>query len=309
VSPDYQAVMRPVLDAASHGEISVANAIAKISNDLDLKESERAELLPSGRQTVIANRVHWAKTYLKQAGLVEITKRGHFRITSEGRIALSSVEEIDRKFLLKYNSFVQFTERSRTAETADGDGTSVELNETTPDEAIRKAFDEINEALTAELLDRVRDAPPAFFESLIVELLVAMGYGGTAEEPGKILGQTGDDGVDGVIDQDPLGVDQIYLQAKRCQAGNSIGPGAVRDFYGSLSLKRAHKGIFVTTSTFTASAIQTARNLGSSIVLIDGLHLARLMIRYSVGCRDERILHLKKVDEEYFEFGTQEFSS
>lgn len=307
--PDYQTLMRPVLDAASHGEISVSLVVAKIADDFDLTDSERAELVPSGRQSVIANRVHWAKTYLKQAGLVESTRRGHFRITSEGRAALLSGEKINRQFLLKYDSFVQFTERSRTVETADDKVFSIEVDETTPDEAITKAFDEINDALTAELIDRVRGAPPAFFESLIVELLVAMGYGGTAEESGKTLGQTGDDGVDGVIDQDPLGVDQIYLQAKRYQAGNSIGPGAIRDFYGALSLKRAHKGIFVTTSTFTSSAIQTARDLGSRIVLIDGQHLARLMIRYSVGCRDERVLRLKKVDEEYFENGVPEFSA
>lgn len=293
--------MRPVLEAASHGEISVAMAVAKIADELTLTVSERADLLPSGRQSIFANRVHWAKTYLKQAGLIESTKRGHFRITSEGRTALLSGEEINRNFLLKYDSFVQFTERSRTAETVYAKVDPTEVDATTPDEAIRKAFDEINDALTAELIDRVRNSPPAFFESLIVELLVAMGYGGTAEEPGKALGQTGDDGVDGVIDQDPLGVDQIYLQAKRYQAGNSIGSGAIRDFYGSLSLKKAHKGIFVTTSTFTASAVQTARDLGSRIVLIDGLQLAKLMIRYSIGCRDEQVLHLKKVDEEYFE--------
>ncbi len=293
--------MRPVLEAASHGEVSVATTVAKIADELRLTESERVDLLPSGRQSIFANRVHWAKTYLKQAGLIESTKRGHFRITSEGRTALLSNEEINRNFLLKYDSFVQFTERSRAAETADAKVDLTKGDATTPDEAIRKAFDEINDALTAELIDRVRSSPPAFFESLIVELLVAMGYGGTAEEPGKALGQTGDDGVDGVIDQDPLGVDQIYLQAKRYQAGNSVGSGAIRDFYGSLSLKRAHKGIFVTTSTFTASAVQTARDLGSRIVLIDGLQLAKLMIRYSIGCRDEQVLHLKKVDEEYFE--------
>jgi restriction system protein len=147
----------------------------------------------------------------------------------------------------------------------------------------------------------VRQAPPAFFERLIVELLIAMGYGGSSEEAGRALGQSGDDGVDGVIDQDPLGVDQVYVQGKRYAEGNNVGAGAIRDFYGALSLKKAHKGIFVTTSAFSPQAIETARGRGSRIVLIDGAQLARLMIRYNVGCPDEEIIHLKKPDEDFFE--------
>jgi restriction system protein len=175
------------------------------------------------------------------------------------------------------------------------------LSTETPDEALRRAHGAITGALAAELLDRVRKATPAFFEKLIVELLLAMGYGGTSEEAGRALGQSGDDGVDGVIDQDPLGVDQIFVQAKRYGEGNNIGAGAIRDFYGALSFKKAHKGIFVTTSAFSSAAIDTARGLGSRIVLIDGLQLTKLMIRYNVGCRDEDVLHLKKVDEDFFE--------
>jgi len=168
----------------------------------------------------------------------------------------------------------------------------------TPDEALRKAHAAITGTLAADLLDRVRKATPVFFEKLIVELLLAMGYGGTFEEAGRALGQSGDDGV---IDQDPLGVDQIFVQAKRYAEGNNISAGAIRDFYGALSLKKAHKGIFVTTSAFSQPAIDAARGLGSRIVLIDGLQLSRLMIRYNVGCRDEDVLHLKQVDENFFE--------
>ena len=171
----------------------------------------------------------------------------------------------------------------------------------TPDEALRRAHSAITGALSADLLDRVQKAPPAFFERLIVDLLLAMGYGGTSEERWRALGQSGDDGVDGVIDQDPLGVDQIYVQAKRYSEGNNIGAGAMRDFFGALSLKKAQKGIFVTTSAFSPAAVQTARDLGSRIVLIDGLQLTKLMIRYNVGCRDEEVLHLKKIDEDFFE--------
>lgn len=155
--------------------------------------------------------------------------------------------------------------------------------------------------IAADLLERVRKAPPGIFERLIVALLIGAGYGGTSAEAGRAIGQSGDGGVDGVIDQDPLGVDQIYVQAKRYAEGNNIGAGSIRDFYGALSLKKAHKGIFVTTSAFSNAAVETARGLGSLIVLIDGLQLDRLMIRYNVGCRDEEVLHLKKVDEDFFE--------
>lgn len=301
--PDYQTLMRPVLEAASAGEVAVADVIASLGSRLRLSEADLAELLPSGRQTTFANRVHWAKTYLKQAGLIESTRRGRFKITADGRAALSSGDQIDRNFLVRYESFRDFIKRASNS-TSDEECETSKGESITPDESIRGAFDQINEALTADLLERVRNSSPGFFEALIVELLVAMGYGGAADEPGKVLGRSGDDGVDGVIDQDPLGVDQIYLQAKRYQLANLIGPSAIRDFYGSLSLKRAHKGIFVTTSTFTAGAIQTARDLGSRIVLIDGLQLAKLMIRYGIGCRDEQVLHIKKIDEEYFEFSS-----
>ena len=155
-------------------------------------------------------------------------------------------------------------------------------------------------ALAANLIDQVRAMSPAFFEQLIVDLLLAMGYGGTSAEAGRALGQSGDNGVDGVIDQDPLGVDQIYLQAKRYGPQNSVGPGDIRDFFGALSLKKASKGIFVTTSTFTGPATQTARDLGARIVLIDGDQLARLMIRYNIGCRDKDVLHIKAIDDVYF---------
>ena len=171
----------------------------------------------------------------------------------------------------------------------------------TPDEALRRAHTAITSALAEDLLDRVRKSSPAFFERLIVALLLAMGYGGTSEDAGRALGQSGDAGVDGVIDQDPLGVDQIYVQAKRYGDGNNVGAGAIRDFYGALSLKKAQKGIFVTTSAFSSGAIETARGLGSRIVLIDGLQLAKLMTRYNVGCRDEDVLHIKKIDEDFFD--------
>jgi restriction system protein len=167
---------------------------------------------------------------------------------------------------------------------------------------MRKAHREIEGALAQDLLDRVRNATPEFFERLIVNLLLSMGYGGTrADQAGRTLGRSGDDGVDGVIDQDALGLDRVYIQAKRYAAGNSIGSGAIRDFFGSLDRHKATKGLFVTTSTFSHSAKETAEFLSKRIVLIDGDHLARLMVKQNVGCRIEDTLHIKKIDEEFFE--------
>ena len=234
---------------------------------------------------------------------------GYFRITPRGQAALAdAAATINNAYLDQFKEFQDFKAKVNEADGATAATptqasaiVSAQGSTETPDEALRKAHGAITGALAADLLDRVRQATPAFFEKLIVELLLAMGYGGTSEEAGRALGQSGDGGVDGVIDQDPLGVDQIFVQAKRYAEGNNIGAGAIRDFYGALSLKKAHKGIFVTTSAFSQPAVDTARGLGSRIVLIDGLQLSRLMIRYNVGCRDEDVLHLKKVDEDFFE--------
>jgi len=258
-------------------------------------------MLPSGKQTRFANRVHWAKSFLKQAGLVKPTRRGYFVITDRGRAALQDRREINREYLEQFQEFKDFQSRTHQADSETPGITEEPKTTATPDEVLRDAHQRINAALAADLLDRVRDASPAFFEHLIVALLLAMGYGGTSEAAGRSLGRSGDDGVDGVVDQDPLGVDQIYVQGKRYAEGNVIGAGAIRDFFGALSLKKANKGIFVTTSSFSAAAVETARALGSRIVLIDGVQLANLMIRYNVGCREEEVLHLKKIDEDFFE--------
>ncbi|HBQ48144.1 MAG TPA: restriction endonuclease [Hyphomonas atlantica] len=300
--PNFQELMRPVLECASSGEVKIGDVVEQVADKLALSQEDRDLLLPSGRQTRFANRVHWAKSYLKQAGLVKATKRGHFIITDRGRQALDDqAVAIDKSYLEQFEEYQDF--QARTRDTADGGaGNQSDLDDSaTPDEVLRAAHKKINAALSAELLDRLRDASPAFFENLIVELLLAMGYGGSSEDAGRALGQSGDNGVDGVIDQDPLGVDQIYVQAKRYAEGNNIGPGAIRDFFGALNLKRAQKGIFVTTSSFSPEAQKTAGDLGMRIVLIDGAELARLMIRYNIGCRDEDVLHLKKIDEEFFE--------
>lgn len=300
--PDYQSLMLPVLRAAAGGEQRIGALVQRLTDELGLSESARAALLASGRQTIFANRVHWAKTYLAKAGLVEATRRGHFRLTSRGAEVLAgNPDRIDNHFLSQVEEFRQFRDRSITSEDEEDIPAIGVTADQTPDEIMRAAHRQIEATLAEELLDRVRAAPPEFFERLIVNLLLAMGYGGSATEAGRAIGRSGDDGVDGVIDQDALGLDRVYIQAKRYTAGNAVGPGAIRDFFGSLDRHKAAKGLFVTTSTFTGSARETADYLSKRIVLIDGEQLTRLMIRHNVGCRIEEVLHVKKVDEDFFE--------
>ena len=303
--PDYQSLMLPVLRSASDEAVDTQSVIKILADDFALSEEERAELLPSGKQRTFDNRVHWAKTYLKQAGLLKYPKRGYFIATDEGRRVLeSSPEKIDNHFLKQYEAFQEFQSRKSPDSAVEAAPTTpVSDSSATPDEILRAAHKKINESLSADLLSRVRISSPQFFEELIVDLLLAMGYGGTSEDAARALGQSGDNGVDGVIDQDPLGVDQIYVQAKRYAEGNNVGAGDIRDFFGALNLKKAQKGLFFTTSAFSSSAVQTAKDLGMRIVLIDGAQLTKLMIRYGIGCRDEEVLHLKKVDDEFFEMG------
>jgi restriction system protein len=303
--PDYQSLMLPVLLASSKGEVRIGSIVEELADQFGLGPQERNELLPSGKQTVFSNRVHWAKSYLNKAGLIELTRRGHFAITQRGlSVLVSKPAHIDNKFLMQFEEFRQFRERTNTAieENGEADLHSLAHQKQTPDETMRAAHNQIETALGQELLERVRNAPPDFFERLIVNLLLSMGYGGArGDRSGRTLGRSGDDGVDGVIDQDALGLDRVYLQAKRYAAGNSIGSGAIRDFFGSLDRHKATKGLFVTTSTFSPSAKETAEFLSKRIVLIDGEQLASLMVLHNVGCRIEYTLHIKKIDEEFFD--------
>jgi len=296
--PDYQSLMKPVLELAARGEMKISDAVTQLEQAFGLSEDEKAELLPSGKQTRFANRVHWARSYLKQAGLLRNTRRGYFELTEEGRRVLKeNPDRIDAKFLERYEQFLEF--RSRT-NVLDEDSASIRPEATTPDETMRAAHQRVTDALAADLLGRLRDSEPAFFEGVIVDLLLKMGYG-YGEASGNVLGRSGDDGVDGVINLDRLGVDQVYVQAKRYNAENTVGSGAIRDFYGALGLKDVTKGIFVTTSTFSPSAKSTAEKLGARLVLIDGPELARLMVRHEVGCRVTETFKVSVVEESYFE--------
>jgi restriction system protein len=305
--PDFQTLMLPVLRVAAEGEMRISDVVERLAAELGLTAEERSHLQPSGRHTTFANRVHWAKSYLAKAGLVELTKRAHFRATEKGREVLAAPpERIDTKYLNRFPDFQQ--SREGEVEKEDGETVSALLPITdkaqtlTPDEVMRTAHRQLEAALADELMQRIRSGTPEFFESLVVRLLIGLGYGGSVTDLSKALvGGTGDGGVDGVIDQDKLGLDRIYVQAKRYGEGNTVGSGAIRDFFGSLDRFKASKGLFVTASSFSSSARETAELLSKRIVLIDGDQLTRLMIRHGVGCRVEETLYVKKVDEEFFE--------
>lgn len=304
--PNYQQFMRPLLEIANANkgqEIKISNAIDILAEQFGLTEEDKAKKLPSGKQTVLANRIGWAKTYLSKAGLLDTTKRAHFTITHRGKEALSQNIEVNNQYLKQFAEFQEFKQKNTDSSAEQSTPQPLESSEetSTPDEILRNAYTKIHDELAEEILERTRKVTPAFFESLLIELLLAMGYGGTGEGAAHALGQSGDNGVDGVIDQDPLGVDQVYIQAKRYAEGNNVSAGDIRDFFGALNLKRAQKGIFITTSEFTASAKETTQNLGMRIVLINGTELAKLMLRYNIGSRDEDVLTIKKIDEEFFE--------
>ncbi len=302
--PNFQAFMLPVLKQAQHGEVKVADISAAVAQELGLSESDLQELVPSGTKTTFYDRMNWAKTYLKQAGLVKSNRRAFFSATDHGKQVLNSgLKSIDINYLKKIPVFLEAREKSieKDEETSSIEPLTDILGNNTPDEVMRSASRALNATLGNDILDRLRLSKPAFFERVVVQLLLAMGYGGTLAQAGKAIGKSGDNGVDGVIDQDTLGLDRVYVQAKRYAEDVTVGAGDIRDFFGSLDMHKATKGLFVTTSSFTKSATETAEKLGKRIVLIDGRDLTKLMIRFNVGCRVEEIFEMKKIDEEFFE--------
>jgi restriction system protein len=300
--PDFQTLMLPVLRKSEGGEVNIQQVVESLAEEFSLTADERTELLPSGKQTTFANRTHWAKSYLGKAGLIELTRRSHFVITEQGRGVLASPPpRIDIAYLRRFQEFeaFRFPPEDQTSLAVQSGEVQSSM---TPDEVMRTARDTLDADLGVELLARIQAAPPAFFERVVVQLLIAMGYGGSLARAGRALGRSGDGGVDGVIDEDTLGLDRIYVQAKRYADGNSVGAGEIRDFFGALDQFKAGKGLFVTTSSFTSSAIKTVDGLSKRIVLIDGARLTRLMIDHGVGCRVEETLYVKKLDDEFFEF-------
>jgi len=303
--PDFQTLMLPLLTLYADGsEHSSGDAAQPLSEQFHLTPEDLAERLPSGRQTRFRNRIAWAHGYLKQAGLLESPQRGRYRITQRGREALESTpERIDIGFLERYPEFQDFRARTAPTNTTIVPGTGLVAlgsaeTELTPDEQVRAGAIRHRTLLAAQLLERVKQAPPAFFENLVVELLVAMGYGGSHEDAAKVVGRSGDGGVDGIIKEDRLGFDSIYVQAKRWEG--PVGRPTVQQFAGALQGQRARKGVVITTSTFTREAIEYAAGLQSTIILVDGPQLAQLMIDYGIGVADVETIRLKRIDEDYF---------
>lgn len=295
--PDFQSLTLPVLKASARGEVRIGDVVDLLANEFELSDDERAALLPSGRQTTFANRTHWAKSYLLKAGLVEATGRGRFKMTEAGaKVLASPPKRIDIKYLERFPSFKEFRQAPSVEEDSATEvaGVAATLQSMTPDETMRSAQRQLEGILSKELLDKIIAAPPDFFERLVLRLLTGMGYGGSTSNAARALGRSGDGGVDGVIDQDALGLDRVYVQAKRYAPSNAVGAGAIRDFFGSLDRFKAAKGLFMTTSTFSSSARETAEALSKRLVLIDGDGLTKLMIRYGIGCRIEETLYVKK---------------
>lgn len=299
--PGFQSMMLPILRFANEGEFKPADARRRISSEFKLSHENREQLVPSGRKTRLSDRVNWAMVYLNMAGLLKRPKRGHYVITNEGKSVLkSSPKKIDIPFLKKYDKF-------KVARKGKGNEKksikSVRKNETTstPSERINVAFEEINRTLKEELLRRIMASSPGAFETLVVDLMIGMGY--AAKGWGERVGKSGDGGIDGVIAQDALGLDGIYLQAKRYKPENQIGVDKIREFAGALDGQGATKGVFVTTSNFAQSAIEFANSIPGQkkLRLIDGEELTDLMLRYGIAVRDHHKIVMKKVDDDYFE--------
>lgn len=298
--PDYQTCMLPFLqylgDAKEH---SLREAEEALAAHFKLSPAERAELLPSGQQGIFKNRIGWARTYLKKAGLIEAPKRAVFMITERGLQALASKpSRIDAKYLEQWPEFIEFRDIPKPNSTS-AQPVELPLTKTTPEELIELAYQGLREQLGQELLTRILSCAPTFFEQLVVELLVKMGYGGSRRDAGERIGQTGDGGIDGIIKEDRLGLDTIFIQAKRWQG--SVGRPEIQKFVGALQGQRAKKGVFITTSSYTAEAVDYATRIDTKVVLIDGKQLSGLMIDFDVGVSAAASYVVKRIDSDYFE--------
>ncbi|KKA04614.1 restriction endonuclease [Pseudomonas ogarae] len=297
--PDFQSVMRPILATVADGTpLALSELRERIANEFQLSEEERSERLPSGKQTVINNRVGWARTYMNKAGLLSIPAKGLVQITERGREALNSgPARITVRWLKQSPESAAFHPPSPADDPASA-LQSEPVEQATPDEQLAAAHQALTQSLADELLALVRAASPTFFEQLVVDLMIAMGYGGSRKEAGRATQQTNDDGIDGIIKEDKLGLDVIYLQAKRWTY--TVHRPEIDKFIGALTRQRARKGVFITTSDFSNGAREAALSLDIKVVLIDGLELARLMVENNLGCNVKQVYEVKHLDSDYF---------
>lgn len=298
--PDYQSIMLPLLEKISDGkEHKMRNVTDELAIKLGVTEDEQKELLPSGAAPVFYNRTAWAKTYLKKAGLIDSPKQEIITISKRGlEVLKNKPSAINIKFLKQFSEFVEF--QSAKHEDESDIENSEEQSSQTPEELLETAHQKIRKSLASELLNKVVEMSPAFFERLVVELLVKMGYGGSIKDAGNAIGKSGDEGIDGTIKEDRLGLDIIYIQAKRWRPGIAVGRPELQKFVGALAGQGAKKGIFITTSSFTKEAFEYTPRNETKIVLIDGEQLAQLMIDYNLGCTTQQTYELKKIDSDYF---------
>jgi restriction system protein len=303
--PDYQSLMLPLLKFAAKkgGETSTSEAVEALAKELSLSDEDLKEMLPSGLQSTFVNRVGWASTYMKKAGLLEATRRGFYQITDRGRELLKKQPQIiNVKLLKQYPEFLEFQQLkgTRSSDKVSDSKGATDVQTATPLEALETAYENLRNELADELLGKLKKTTPTFFERIVVELLVKMGYGGSRADAGKAIGRSGDGGIDGIIKEDKLGLDVVYIQAKRWD-NNPVGRPDVMQFAGALQAQRANKGIFITTSRFTDDARSYVSQIGSKIVLIDGEQLTGLMIEHDVGVSTVSLYPVKKVDSDYFE--------
>ncbi|MEZ6244256.1 MAG: restriction endonuclease [Phycisphaerales bacterium] len=295
--------MSPLLELASDGrERTIGEAIEELARRMSISEQDQELLLPSGTQTRLYNRVTWALTYLTQAKLLEKPTRGRFRISKRGREVLAAgAAPIDNRFLEQFAEFQEFRSKKKPqgAKTTSDASVNAEEDEQTPKERLETAFTEMRQSLALEILERVQSGSPKFFEHLVVGMLVAMGYGGGRRDWARVTGKSGDDGIDGVIREDRLGLDMVYVQAKKWDG--AVGPGEIDRFVGSLMRKKASKGVFLTSSRFTDGAERAAREASVTVRLIDGEELANLMIDFGVGVSESARYVIKQIDTDFFE--------
>jgi restriction system protein len=298
--PDFQTIMLPLLQIfADEREHSNHEYLDRLAKHFTLTDQELNEMIPSGKQTTFNNRIGWAKTYLSKSGLLEMTRRSFYKITERGKQVLeNNPARIDMKYLKQFPEYIEFKERESGRRHRGDIGTTDETTQKTPEEILEDAFQEIRDTLAQDLLALVKQSSPAFFERLVVELLVNMGYGGSRREAARAVGQRGDEGIDGIIDEDRLGLDAIYIQAKRWEG--SVGRPEIQKFVGALMGKKARKGIFITTSSFSPDAMNYVSSIDYKVVLIDGKRLAEFMIDYDVGVTGSVTYQLKRADTDYF---------
>lgn len=288
--PDFQSIMLPLLKyLGDRKEHHIRDTIEGLAREFGLTPEERKELLPSGQRHTFDNRVGWVRTYMKKAGLIKSTRRGYFRITEKGlKVLEERPEEISIRFLKKFPEFVEFQAMKREKGEEEKEEEEAEKERLTPEESIETAYQRLRQNLAMELIQQIKGFSPSFFEKLVIDLLISMGYGGTRKDAGKAIGRSGDEGIDGIIKEDRLGLDIVYIQAKRWE--NPVSRPEIQKFAGALQGQRAKKGIFITTSNFTRDAIDYASSIENKIVLIDGETLAQLMIDHNIGVSPRSLL-------------------